>query len=175
MYKILRVNMAAKTCVFEDVPAEYAGLGGRVKNDAPVGYVKDVLRFTTNENPRGRNGTNEIVLPVQAMVTAPIHAKPSPFMVGVLSPGKSVSKNIVVRSEIPFRIENVTTGDKRFRFTYSDEESAIQLISVRFSAGRSAEPPERDGPLVLSDEIRIRTNLPDQEFVTLETRGVLVE
>lgn len=29
MFRFLRVNMAAKTCVFEDIPQEYAGLGGR--------------------------------------------------------------------------------------------------------------------------------------------------
>lgn len=29
MYKILRVNMTTKTCVFSDIPAEYAALGGR--------------------------------------------------------------------------------------------------------------------------------------------------
>lgn len=29
MHKILRVNMATKSCVFEDVPSDYAGLGGR--------------------------------------------------------------------------------------------------------------------------------------------------
>ena len=29
MFRFLRVNMATKSCVFEDIPAEYAGLGGR--------------------------------------------------------------------------------------------------------------------------------------------------
>ena len=29
MFRFLRVNMATKSCVFEEIPAEYAGLGGR--------------------------------------------------------------------------------------------------------------------------------------------------
>ena len=29
MFRFLRVNMATKTCVFEEIPQEYAGLGGR--------------------------------------------------------------------------------------------------------------------------------------------------
>lgn len=29
MFKFLRVNMASKQCVFEDIPAKYAGMGGR--------------------------------------------------------------------------------------------------------------------------------------------------
>ena len=139
-----------------------------LKKDAPVGYVKDVLRFRTNEK-NGQNTASEIVLPIQGMVMAPIHAKPSPFMVGILSPGESVSKNIVVRSDTPFRIMDVTTTDKRFRFTFSEEESSIQLVSVLFSAKNS----ETDKPRTISDEIRIRTNLPDQEFVTLQAKALL--
>ncbi len=74
------------------------------------------------------------MLPIQGLVRAPIQAKPAPFMVGILEPGERVAKNIVVRSDVPFRVENVATDDKRFRFTYSSEESAIQLISVSFTA-----------------------------------------
>ena len=29
MFRFLRVNMATRTCVFEEIPQEYAGLGGR--------------------------------------------------------------------------------------------------------------------------------------------------
>ena len=31
MFRFLRVNMATKACVFEDIPQEYAGLGGRAQ------------------------------------------------------------------------------------------------------------------------------------------------
>ncbi len=168
-----------------------------LKKDSPAGYVKDVLRLSTNENKLG-GGVNEIVLPLQGMVMAPIHAKPSPFMAGILEPGESVAKNIVVRSETPFRIENVTTADKRFRFSYSDTESAIQLISVFFAVepddvepienSHTAQPLPTGGhlpphtnagnalsePQKLSNEILIKTNLPDQEFVTLEAKALLV-
>ncbi len=41
MYKILRVDMTKKACVFEDVPAEYAALGGRGLTSAIVAQEVD--------------------------------------------------------------------------------------------------------------------------------------
>ena len=138
-----------------------------LKSDAPVGYVKDALRFITNEISPGASAPSEIVLPIQGVVMSPIYAKPSPFMVGVVEVGQNVSKSIVVRSNMPFQILDVSSEDKRFRFTFAEQESPIQIISVLFSAKRQ-EP----GPV--SNKIVIRTNLPDQEFITLEALGSLV-
>ncbi len=137
-----------------------------IKKDAPVGYVKDVLRCTTNETmSSGRK--SEVIIPIQGMVRAPVQARPAPLMVGILEPGESVAKNIVVRSDVPFRIENVSARDKRFRFSYSQEESAIQLVSVTFSADQTLAPQH------FRDEIRVQTNLPDQEFVTVEANAII--
>jgi hypothetical protein len=140
-----------------------------IKSNTPVGYVKDVLRFTTNEQQAGQNSPSEILLPIQGVVTTPVQAKPSPFMVGVVSPGDIVSKNIVVRSEKPFRIQEVTSQDNRFRFTFSEQESAIQLISVLFSAKKTQTEIIQN----LSDKIQIRTNLSEQEFITLDALVLL--
>ena len=41
MFRFLRVNMAAKTCVFEDIPQEYAGLGGRALTSTIVAREVD--------------------------------------------------------------------------------------------------------------------------------------
>ncbi len=138
-----------------------------LKPNAPVGYVRDALRFITNEVAPGASEPSEIALPIQGFVMSPIHAKPSPFMVGIVSVGENVSKTIVVRSDSPFKILDVSTNDKRFRFTYADQESPIQIVAVLFSAKRG-EP----GPV--DEKIVIRTNLRDQEFVSLDAHGMLV-
>ncbi|MDR1485526.1 MAG: DUF1573 domain-containing protein [Planctomycetaceae bacterium] len=140
-----------------------------IKDNAPIGYVRDVLRFATNELPNNPNSVIEIVLPVQGVVTAPVQAKPAPLMIGLLTPGETVSKNIVVRSKLPFRIMEVTSQDKRFRFTFSEQESAIQLVSVLFSAKKT----QTDESQNIVDQIRIRTNLPNQEFVTINAMALL--
>lgn len=135
-----------------------------LKPNAPVGYVKDTLRFSTNERKPGMNEAVEIVLPIQGVVTALIHAKPSPFMVGLVAPGENVVKSIVVRSEEPFRILDVQSTDKRFRFTFAEQKSNIQIVSVLFSSKGSTETDSAQ----LSEKIRIRTDLPDQEFVEID-------
>ncbi|MDR2114955.1 MAG: DUF1573 domain-containing protein [Planctomycetaceae bacterium] len=140
-----------------------------IKENAPIGYVKDVLRFSTNESNNSVNGTTEIILPVQGVVTSPVQAKPAPFMVGVLSQGETVSKNIVVRSKLPFRITEVTSQDKRFRFAFSDRESAIQLVSVLFSAKHTQTETLQS----ITNQIHIRTNLPDQDVITLDALTLL--
>ena len=155
----------------EEVKRERGEVAYRItvtlKDNAPVGYVRDALRFITNETSAGANIPSEIVLPIQAVVASPIQAKPSPFMVGIVPVGENVLKNIVVRSDSPFRIVDVSSEDKRFRFTFANQESPIQIVSVLFSAMRQ-EPGD------VSEKIVIRTNLPDQEFITLDAFGLLV-
>lgn len=41
MFKILRVNMATRKCVFEDIPAHYAGMGGRGLTSAVIAREVD--------------------------------------------------------------------------------------------------------------------------------------
>ena len=134
-----------------------------LRDNAPAGYVKDILRFTTNESQPGTSEPVEILLPVQGVITAPIYAKPSPLLVGVLAPGEIATKSIVVRSDTPFRITNVMTEDKRFRFTFSDQESTVQLVSVIFSAGEFSSVQPQD----VAKVIRIFTNDLRQNPITL--------
>ena len=134
-----------------------------LRENAPAGYVKDILRFTTNELQPGNREPVEILLPIQGVVTAPIYAKPSPMLIGVLVPGETVRKSIVVRSETPFRITNITATNKRLRFTFSDQESTVQLVSAIFSAG----PTSPEQPQDATEVIRIFTNDPRNNPITL--------
>lgn len=152
----------------EEIKRNYGEVSYKItvtlRPNTPVGYVKDALRFTTNERSVGVSKPSEIVLPIQGNVMAPIHAKPSPFMVGLIAPGESVAKSFVVRSETPFRILAVETQDKRFRFSFAKQESNIQIVSVLFSS----KDDSLTEPVDLNNKIRIRTNLPDQEFLVLD-------
>jgi hypothetical protein len=134
-----------------------------LKDDAPIGYIRDILRFTTNEFPSNRTEPIEIVLPVHGVVTTSIRAKPSPMLIGILEPGETATKNIVVRSETPFRITNVSASDNRFRFAFSEADSVVQLISVSFSA----RPTLLEHPQDIAEIIRISTNDPQQQNITV--------
>ncbi len=52
MFRFLRVNMADKTCVFEDVPEEYAGLGGRALTSTIV--AREVNPICTPLGPHNK-------------------------------------------------------------------------------------------------------------------------
>ena len=134
-----------------------------LRENAPPGYIRDVLRFTTNEAVSGRTEPVEIVLPVHGMVAAPIRVKPSSMLLGVLESGESVAKNIIILSETPFRITNVSSSDSRFRYAYSDQESTVQLISVSFAMKQNI----MGQPLEIAEMIRISTNDPRQAFLTV--------
>jgi len=151
----------------EEVRREQGNISYKItvilEEDAPTGYVRDVLRFTTNETQLGKAEPVEIVLPVQGVVRASIQAKPSPMLVGILSPGETVTKNIIVQNETSFRITNVSAADNRFRFAFAEQASTLQLISVSFSA-REIPPGQEQN---ISEVIRIATNDPQQQIVTV--------
>ena len=134
-----------------------------LRDNAPVGFFKDALRLTTNELQQGKAEPVELVLPVQGVVTSPMQAKPSPILIGVLTPGDTVSKSMVIRNETPFRIIDVKASDDRFRFAFADQESTVQLVSVSFSARQIPLGQSQD----IAEVIRISTNDPRQKSVTV--------
>jgi hypothetical protein len=131
-----------------------------LRENAPAGYFKDVIRFTTNERQPGKSNPVEILLPVQGVVAAPVRAKPSPMLVGILSPQETATKNIVIRNEIPFRITNVSASDKRFRFAFSDREGLVQLLSISYTATQTIPKQPQD----IVDVLHISTNDPQQSI-----------
>ena len=134
-----------------------------LREDAPPGYVRDVLRFTTNELQPGRAEPVKVMIPVHGVVTATIQAKPSPMQIGVLAPGETAVKNIVLRNVTPFRVTNVTASDNRFRFAFSDRENTVQLITIAFSASQF--------PQDVSAVIRISTDDSRQDAIVVNVFG----
>ena len=138
-----------------------------LKPGAQPGYIKDVLRFVTNETPTGSREPTALQLPVRGAVIAPLQAKPSPFLIGVLNPGEKVIKSIVVRNDKPFRIRSVTSTDERFRFTFSNQQRPVHLISVLFAARNGDEEENID------QKIFVVTDLSNEDPIVVEVQGHL--
>ena len=142
-----------------------------LREDAPVGYIKDALRFTTNELLPDRTEAVEILVPIQGVITSPIRVSPSPLLIGVLTPEETAAKSIVIRNETPFRITDVSASDARFRFAFSDQESVVQLVSVSFSADQTfSEQPED-----VAGIIRISTNDPRHKTILVDAFARIVD
>ena len=119
-----------------------------LKEAAPTGYFKDLVVLKTND-PNVQ--TARIPLTVEGLVLPSLTVNPAVIMFGVVQAGDSVSKNIVLRGQKPFKVVEVEGPDPRFRFTVPQKASDRQIIIVQFQAP--------DSPGKISGKIRIKTDL----------------
>ena len=103
-----------------------------LKKNAPVGPFKEQIVLLTND-PDAR--TARVPVPIEGSVVASITLAPSPLWVGVLAPGGTATKHLVVRSKAPFHVLQVHCPDPRFTFNRPDAARSLQMIEVNFTAG----------------------------------------
>ena len=103
----------------------------RLKKNVPTGYLKDQLTLVTNDTER-----RYIPLTVEGKVVPAVDVEPKSLYLGVVRPGESVTKQLVVRGTTPFRILDVACEkpDDCFQFTSNDKERKLHLIPVTFTA-----------------------------------------
>ena len=101
----------------------------RLKESAPVGYLRDQLTLITNDPKRGT-----IPLPVEGRVREIISLSPKSLSFGQVLPGTKIPKKIVVRSKRPFRIVEVTCDDDCFVFKTPSDHKKTHVIPVTFVA-----------------------------------------
>lgn len=102
----------------------------RLKESAPVGYLNDSLMIITNDSRQ-----RKIPLPVEGRVLSPLAVSPTSLFLGVLEPGETVTKKIVLRAKRPFRVIGIECEDDCFNFTADDEEKKLHFIPITFVAG----------------------------------------
>lgn len=105
----------------------------RLTKNAPVGYVKDQLILVTNDAQ-----AREFPIDMQGRIASDITISPTKLFIGVVRPGQKVTKSLVVRGKKPFKITEVTCGDKCFQIEPSPEAKVVHLIPVVFTAGKEA-------------------------------------
>ncbi len=134
-WKILDVRSANTNLVVE--PVETQRINGRVvyqlkvqlKTDAPAGYFSDQMVLVTNDTQ-----SRQISLPVEGNIVSPLTVSPAALSLGVLQPGETVTKNIVVRGKKPFRITRVKCEGDCFEVDPPDDLKALHLVPVKFTA-----------------------------------------
>ncbi|MHC4400287.1 MAG: DUF1573 domain-containing protein [Planctomycetota bacterium] len=120
----------------------------RLDETAPPGYLQDHLMLVTNDRRATR-----VPLPVEGVVQSGITVSPESLFLGVVAPGKSVTRQLVVKSNRPFRIVAISCGDACFQFDTPAEPASkpLHLIPVTFVAGET--------PGKVQQRIRIETDL----------------
>jgi hypothetical protein len=125
---------------FEVELSETARGGGRVAydllvrltKDAPAGYVQDQLVIVTNDAQ-----APEIFVDIEGRVTSAITVSPTTLFMGIVHPGQTVKKQLVVRGKQPFKIVGVKCDDKCFKVTPGDEAKPLHLVPVVYTAEAS--------------------------------------
>lgn len=101
-----------------------------LKPEAEPGYINSELILVTND-PRAE----QIPMDVEGRVVAAVTVSPQLLAMGVVKPGETVTKNLVVRANRPFRVVDVACGDACVSCTVPDREAAVQILPITFTAG----------------------------------------
>jgi hypothetical protein len=105
----------------------------RMNEAAPAGYILDQLTIVTNDH-----NLTTVPLAVEGRVTSPLTVSPASLVLGVLSTGQSVTKQLVVRGNQPFRIVKIDCSDPRFHCETPAEAKEMHLVPITFTAGAAA-------------------------------------
>ncbi|MHB1038671.1 MAG: DUF1573 domain-containing protein [Pirellulales bacterium] len=100
--------------------------------DAPVGNLSEHVWLITDD-PQ----TKHIAVSVKGEVVGAISFSPSALFLGVVQPGQSVAKQIVVRGQKPFRITSIRGDCECLKATTpkDQEPKALYLVPITFTAG----------------------------------------
>lgn len=132
----------------------------RLKNDAPAGYLHDTLSLVTDDQR-----LPSVPVSVEGRIIPPLTISPSSLFVGVLEPGTSVTKQLVVRAKKPFKILSVKCADEAFQFKTGSDSKTVHLVPVTFTAG--------DKPGEIEQTIEIETDLEVGGKTTCLARGTI--
>lgn len=125
-----------------------------LKPGTPVGYFKDQMVLVTNDGSQ-----QHVPIQVEGNVLSPVQVSPAALTLGVVNPGETVTRNIVVKSKKPFRITGVVSEDERFALTpVSDEEKMMHLVPISFTSNTSGR---------VSNAIKIETSFGDGAVETI--------
>lgn len=133
----------------------------RLKDNVPVGFIKDQLTVVTNDR---RTDSQRIPLFVGGHVVPEISVTPETLVLGNVKAGEPVTRKVVVRGKKPFRILDVNCGDNCFSFDTDKDSKELHLVEITYRPGDQPGPvkvpvtittdrPNRTAGLTVSAEV----------------------
>ena len=117
----------------------------RLMGDAPSGFINDQLILVTDDQQ-----LSHLPLVVEANVRSSVTVSPGSLSLGVLAPGETVTKQLVVRASRAFRVADIVS-DMQMEATPAAEAKELHLVPVTITA------PTQEGRF--SQTIEIETDL----------------
>jgi hypothetical protein len=121
-------------------------LSVKLAKNAPAGYLRDYLTLTSNEGQ-----SVQMPLAIEGRIISGLTVSPASLFMGVIQPGKTSIKPLIVKGIRPFKVLSVTCDDKSFTFAAGKDAKAVHVIPVTFAAG------SKEGKVTKS--IQIKTDL----------------
>lgn len=128
--------------------------------DAPPGYIREQIWLRTND-PRAE----KVPVLVEGHVLPAFSVSPSTLFLGVVSPGQSVTRQIVVRGQHPFRIADIRADCDCLKAAppAGNDPKAIHLVAVTFTPARKTGKISQS--LVIETDSGERVELPAHAVV----------
>jgi len=131
----------------------------RLADSTPTGYLHDQLTLVTNDRR-----SPELAVIVEGRVTPELSVSPSTLMLGIMQPGQTVTKQLVIRAKRPFKVTGLTAETGTFSFKPSEDEAkTVHLVPVTFTAD--------DQPGKIVRRILIETDLGSHGTAEIEVFG----
>ncbi len=109
-------------------------LMARIKAEAPIGYLRDQVVLITNDpDPK----FSHLYVTLEGYVAPAISARPSPLLLGLLAPGQTVTRTVVVQGSGPFEISKIELPSESFKAKLPGKKSNLHLVSIEFTAPMS--------------------------------------
>ncbi len=134
----------------------------QLQDGAPVGYLKDQLQLTTNDN-----NAKQFPVMVEGLILSDLTVSPAALLLGNVQPGQKITKQIVVKGLKPFKIIDIHSDNPALTFQPSTDTKQVHLVPVTFEAGREAGK--------IAGKIEIITDLGDHKTAELNVIGQITE
>ena len=118
--------------------------------DAQPGYVKDQIYIHTNDSDPSKS---KIPLSVEGVVTDALTVRPTPLAFGIISPGQSITKNLVIRGHTPFRVTRISCPNDCISFKMPSDSKCFHIVPVTLQCSKN--------PGKIAEKIEIETDIPD--------------
>ena len=131
--------------------------------DAKAGYIKDQIILHTNDSDPSKS---KIPLCVEGVVTDSLTVRPTPLTFGILSPGQSTTKNLVVRGHTPFRITRISCPDNSISFSTPTVAKRFHVVPVTLRCSSQ--------PCKIQETITIETDIPNAPPIVVPVYAEIV-
>ena len=110
----------------------------QLKEGQSPGHFTDQMVLVTNDG-----NSKRIPIKIEGNIVSALQI-PQSVSLGVVKPGQTVTRKVVVRGKKPFRITNVKFKDKgNFDVSLKDEATKTHLVPVKFTANSNGEVTEK--------------------------------